>query len=101
MTTQIDGPERKLPFGDSGEITVIMHEASDRYYIVSREKDSFGVPLLEMQVNRAQIGGQDCREMVAVAVWGAMIRDGEQFLAIESEVAHGKASTTQADQAGA
>lgn len=71
-----------LPFGN---ISVHYHTASDRYYLVSRELDGFGVPLFEVQVNRATIDGQDMREEVAVSMWEAMIAEHKRFLEIQEE----------------
>lgn len=60
-------PVEETPFG---EITVQHHVASDKFFVVSKNKDEGGVPLLMMQVDRATIDGGDERKEFAKFLYG-------------------------------
>ena len=49
-------------------LAVEYHAASDRYYLVSKERDDNGVPLVEIQINRA-LFGDDERRRFATWMW--------------------------------
>lgn len=58
---------------DFGDITVTHHPASDWYYVTSKAKDDYGIPLLEVRVDRALVDGKDKREEMAVAIHAALV----------------------------
>lgn len=68
MTINIKTGDINRAVLDSLDLTVQYHEASDRYYFVSKTTDEDGVPLVECQINRATIGGVDVRKDFAIAL---------------------------------
>ena len=55
-------------------VTAKHHAGSDRYYVVSTEDDKDGVPLVEIQINRATHDGVDVRHGMALHLY-RLLRD--------------------------